>query len=437
LLLNFDNVTSNNPTIHVAGAVSLNGATLGAVYNSNFMPTVGQQFTLIDNDGTDAVSGTFAGKPEGSTVTFGTTRFLISYVGNGPSGNNNDVVLTRINPEPFIASRLFYKGSTAWDVTNNNLPGFSDDNAIAPDKTAYLPGGGAATFAAISSYTRGINGIMIDTNYIHGTITANDFIFKIGNNNSPSLWATATGPTLVTTRAGAGVNGTDRVELLWSDNAVQQKWLEVVLKGNDTLGGSDTNTGLAFSHVFYYGSALADSGAGDGGAFVTNSIDEQSARNDPHSNANKAAITNVNDFNRDRLVNATDQQFTRAPNANSNATAPKFINIGPGGPFAPVSEPGSVAPLTSIPPAADASALSSDPGDPGIASALACQAQPTNLQASVAASYTLAAKPADPTAATDKHVDAVAQSEAKANAADDKYFNDPRAIDEDLSGPTA
>jgi hypothetical protein len=80
-----------------------------------------------------------------------------------------------VNDDTIVNStHLFYKGSTRFNVTNNNLPGFSDDNAIAPDKTAYLPGGGAAAFSAVSSYSRGLNGLMVDVAGTHGTITAND-----------------------------------------------------------------------------------------------------------------------------------------------------------------------------------------------------------------------------------------------------------------------
>jgi sialidase-1 len=293
------------------------------------------------------------------------------------------ITRSALDPSSFLLNRvvgthLFYAGSTGWDITNDNLPGFSDDNAMASDKTAYLPGIGAATFSAVSSYTKGINGVMVDLAGMHGKLTANDFFFKVGNNNSPSVWATATAPIMVTTRSGAGSGDSDRVELTWADNAILGTWLEVVIKGNDTLGGSDTNTGLVSSYVFYYGSAVADSGAGDSGAFVTNSIDEQSARNDPHGNANQATITNVNDFDRNALVNSADQQFARAPNANSNATAPKFINIGAGGPFLPESNPPAgdsrvvsaliVAPTEQTAAADPVSAAKS--GDEGIASGL-------------------------------------------------------------------
>jgi hypothetical protein len=46
--------------------------------------------TLIDNDGTDAVSGTFAGLPQNAVVTAGGARYRISYTG----GTGNDVTLT-------------------------------------------------------------------------------------------------------------------------------------------------------------------------------------------------------------------------------------------------------------------------------------------------------------------------------------------------------
>ena len=44
-----------------------------------------------------------------------------------------------------------------------------------------LPGGGARrTFANVSSYFKGINGIMVDLSGSHGTITTNDLVFKVG-----------------------------------------------------------------------------------------------------------------------------------------------------------------------------------------------------------------------------------------------------------------
>jgi ELWxxDGT repeat protein len=229
-------------------------------------------------------------------------------------------------------TKLFYKGSTKWNVTNGAT--FSDDNAIAPDKTAYLPGGGTSAFSAVSSYSLGINGLMVDISGPHGALTASDFIFKVGNNNSPSTWATATGPTAVTTRAAAGTGGSDRVELLWANNAIQKQWLEVVVKGNDTLGGSNTNTGLASSYVFYFGNALGDAGVADAAAFSVTSSDEINARNNPKTFT--ATRSDVNDFNRDGSVNSSDQIIARN-NTTSLGNQLKFLVVGAGGPFVPDS----------------------------------------------------------------------------------------------------
>ena len=280
--------------------------------------------------------------------------------GNLATTSTSTSFIVTASASSIVGRQLFYNDSPRWDVTNNNLPGFSDDNAIAPDKTAYLPGSGAATFANVSSYTRGINGVMVDLAGAHGTITANDFAFKTGNNNSPSTWATAPAPTVVTVRGGAGAGGSDRVELIWPSSTILNSWLEVIVRGNDALGSSNLNTGLAASDVFFFGSAPADSGSGDTSTFLTNTIDEQAARNDPHSQANPATITNTQDYNRDGLVNAIDQQAARSF-FNSNATALKVISIGSGGPFAPQV----AATLQGVPNASPATSIALEPGTTG------------------------------------------------------------------------
>ncbi|MGH8103834.1 MAG: choice-of-anchor Q domain-containing protein, partial [bacterium] len=72
--------------LHVVGAVTLAG-TLNVILG--FTPATNDTFTIILNDGADAVVGTFAGLPEGATFTVGTEAFRITYAG----GDGNDVVL--------------------------------------------------------------------------------------------------------------------------------------------------------------------------------------------------------------------------------------------------------------------------------------------------------------------------------------------------------
>ena len=76
--------------LNVTGTVNLTGSTLNL--SLGFTPDVGTVFTLVNNDGVDAVVGTFQGLAEGATVLVNGMTFQISYVG----GTGNDVTLTRI-----------------------------------------------------------------------------------------------------------------------------------------------------------------------------------------------------------------------------------------------------------------------------------------------------------------------------------------------------
>lgn len=74
----------------VTGTVDVTGATLTPALYGGFVPSVGNTFTIISNDGSDAVTGTFSGLAEGSSFTSDGVTYQISYVG----GDGNDVVLT-------------------------------------------------------------------------------------------------------------------------------------------------------------------------------------------------------------------------------------------------------------------------------------------------------------------------------------------------------
>ncbi len=76
--------------LKVNGTVTLNNATLSTSLYNGFLPKQGAKYTIIDNDGSDAVTGTFANLAEGATFKVSDGVFKISYVG----GDGNDVVLT-------------------------------------------------------------------------------------------------------------------------------------------------------------------------------------------------------------------------------------------------------------------------------------------------------------------------------------------------------
>ncbi len=122
-----------SPSTVTADKVLANGVTLN---NAIFSPVVvgqsaaisgGTVLTVISNTGSSAVSGTFNGLPEGSTVTIGVNAFRLSYVG----GDGNDVTLTALGAAqpPVITSTAAtgaFGGTFSFAVVASNTPtGFS------------------------------------------------------------------------------------------------------------------------------------------------------------------------------------------------------------------------------------------------------------------------------------------------------------------------
>jgi autotransporter-associated beta strand protein len=95
---------SNHDKLVVNGIVNLDKPELLVSLKNGYAPPAGSKFSVIVNDGTDAIQGTFPGKPEGSSFIVGGTTFSISYVG----GDGNDLVLTVVNatPTPTPAPKL-------------------------------------------------------------------------------------------------------------------------------------------------------------------------------------------------------------------------------------------------------------------------------------------------------------------------------------------
>ncbi|MCI0535480.1 MAG: fibronectin type III domain-containing protein [Verrucomicrobiales bacterium] len=227
----------------------------------------------------------------------------------------SNIITYQVPHSAIVSGRhLFYNQSQFDD--NDAAPNASDDAALAIDKSALLPGN-TATFANYSSYSRGINGIMLDISDLPGTPTAADFVFKVGNDNTPSAWVSAPLPTSVTVRPAVGVGGPSRITLIWADNVIQKQWIEVTVRATPA-------TGLPSDDVFYFGNAMGESGNSVSDAKV-NATDEILTRNNPRSNG-QAPIDFPSDFNRDGKVNATDQIIARS-NFTSSISALKLIQV--------------------------------------------------------------------------------------------------------------
>jgi hypothetical protein len=95
-------------SLNVRGAVTLDGALGGVV---SFVPVAGQQFTIIANDGSDPVSGIFAGLPGNAPLTLNGRQFRISYAG----GDGNDVTLISV-PLPLPTVTGVHVAGSAWQL---------------------------------------------------------------------------------------------------------------------------------------------------------------------------------------------------------------------------------------------------------------------------------------------------------------------------------
>jgi hypothetical protein len=109
---------SSYDQLNARGSVSLNGISLNA--SLNYASAATDQFTIINNDGSDAVVGTFTGLPQGKKLYVGNELFQINYTG----GSGNDVVLSRLvtPPSPTLTIQSFPPASIRLLWLTNDPP---------------------------------------------------------------------------------------------------------------------------------------------------------------------------------------------------------------------------------------------------------------------------------------------------------------------------
>ena len=215
-----------------------------------------------------------------------------------------------------VTERLLFYNNSAFDAPNN-------DDAIAA-KTALLPPGNA-TFDNYSSYIRGINGLFVDLDRLADrSLTAADFTFLVGNDNNPGGWSAAPNPA-IQVHAAAGINGADRIEFIWNDGVIVNTWLQVTVHAN-------VRTGLPSDDVFYFGSALGDTGDSTAQA-LTNGFDFSGVRSHASSNV---GVSSTYDLNRDDYVDGAD--LAAARDHVSNFHAALQLIVVPGAAPPPVAE---------------------------------------------------------------------------------------------------
>ena len=237
------------------------------------------------------------------------------------------VVSTSDSPSAQVINRRLFYNDSYYDG-NDPSANPDDDNAIASDKHALMPGN-TASFDNYSSYSNGINGIFIDVLGLPaGTLTADNFVFRVGNGNPLDSWERlhTERPVDVSIRHDAGVQESDRITLIFENQAVKNQWLEVTVLSSD-------QTGLIHDDVFYFGNAIGETGS-QSAASAKNGVSDAkvglfdliAVRDGFKSIDAEEGTTNRYDFNRDSLVNVLDIIILRE-NATSAQTALQLIDI--------------------------------------------------------------------------------------------------------------
>ena len=247
----------------------------------------------------------------------------VTATATGPGGTSEFSPAVPVTGTAVVGRHVFYNNS-AFDG-QDPAANVADDGAVATDKRPFRPWE-VASFANVTSYPKGINGVMIDIARLPegASLAASDFLFRkyypsgpggpdvLGGRLPPGWYATS-GPASITVRRGAGVGGSDRVTLTWpdrvrnsSEEALVNEWLEVTVKA--TL-----RTGLGQPDVFYLGNRTGETGDGEppvASALHVTAIDLAGTRR--AMGMQPVPVSSPYDHNRDGVVNGLDVAVVRS-----------------------------------------------------------------------------------------------------------------------------
>ena len=278
----------------------------------------------------DIASGTYSLSGDSPSLTpaqidaLGTGEFPVILTVTDTFGvTDSDQTTLTVNSLAEVVGRHIFYNNSALDA------GGDDDAAIDPNKTALLPGG-VASSANYTSYSRGINGIMVDIDGMKGSPKVGDFNIDVNTAAGPDTWSSGPDPS-VSIRSGEGVNGSDRITLTWADGEIQNQWVRVTVRAT-------AKTGLDADDVFYLGNVVGDTN--DNGAVDSSDLNTLVAEFGLRGGAELDT-----DFNVDGRVNLADMVIMRGNFGNSvgmptaPATAPPAAAAPLAAAAAPASEP--------------------------------------------------------------------------------------------------
>jgi autotransporter-associated beta strand protein len=145
--------TASSDRITVNGTAAIGG---NLQLSAPLAIAIGAAITLIDNDGADPVTGTFANLAQGVTFLIGNQLFSISYSG----GTGNDVVVTRTGGPTVLGARVNDGSAQRSRVTSLTVTFSAAVNFVGSPFSAFMltrNGGGAVIITSATSIV--VNGL--------------------------------------------------------------------------------------------------------------------------------------------------------------------------------------------------------------------------------------------------------------------------------------
>jgi glucose/arabinose dehydrogenase len=223
--------------------------------------------------------------------------FSVVVTNSAASVTSDPALLTVFPAIPRVVGRHVFYNHSGFD-SRDPAANAADDGAIATDKKALLPGQ-VASFSNLTSYSSGINGIMVDVAHLPATatITAANFAFRTGKGDDN--WFDAPAPAQIALRRADGDDGSDRITVTWTDGSIINRWLQVTFTATP-LAATPINM-----DIFYFGNLRGEVGNPEATArLMVNGVDASETRRAIGRAA--ASITNLYDHNRDGRVNVLD-----------------------------------------------------------------------------------------------------------------------------------
>jgi hypothetical protein len=150
---------SNSDRVDMNGTVALGGA---LQLTAASPVALGTSIRIINNDGTDAVTGTFTNLPQGAAFFAGNQLFAISYTG----GTGNDVVVTRTGGPTVLSTQVNDGAAQRSRITSLQVTFSAQVTFAGTVASAFMltrNGGGAVAFAASASVVNGVTVVSLNS----------------------------------------------------------------------------------------------------------------------------------------------------------------------------------------------------------------------------------------------------------------------------------